>query len=272
MADKQIKKVVLAYSGGLDTSIIIPWLKENYGDPEIIAVSGDVGQGTELDGLEEKALKTGASKLIVADLTDEMVDDVIIPSMKMGAQYETYLLGTAFARPIIGKKLAEIALAEGADAVCLLLRLLHNGVCLAPRVCHDPVGKLLRLLVCCMDLCQILIRRRLRRLKHPVQRQRRLCNRARVFQLHGPVRQLFADGFVFLFELLRPALQLINNVQQILTCETPELPIRHALFSKSFQMFDSSARFWKRLIHWLHVLSSIVNHKQFDARNQVLSC
>ncbi len=113
-----IQKVVLAYSGGLDTSIIIPWLKENYDNPEIIAVSGDVGQGTELDGLEEKALKTGASKLIVADLTDEMVDDVIIPSMKMGAQYETYLLGTAFARPIIGKKLAEIALAEGADAVC----------------------------------------------------------------------------------------------------------------------------------------------------------
>ena len=112
-----IQKVVLAYSGGLDTSIIIPWLKENYDNPEIIAVSGDVGQGTELDGLEEKALKTGASKLIVADLTDEMVDDVIIPSMKMGAQYETYLLGTAFARPVIGKKLAEIALAEGADAI-----------------------------------------------------------------------------------------------------------------------------------------------------------
>ena len=103
MADKQIKKVVLAYSGGLDTSIIIPWLKENYGDPEIIAVSGDVGQGTELDGLEEKALKTGASKLIVADLTDEMVDDVIIPSVMADAKYETYLLGTAFARPIIAK-------------------------------------------------------------------------------------------------------------------------------------------------------------------------
>ena len=90
----QIKKVVLAYSGGLDTSIIIPWLKENYGDPEIIAVSGDVGQGTELDGLEEKAIKTGASKLYVEDLTDEMVDDVIIPSMMMGAKYEDYLLGT----------------------------------------------------------------------------------------------------------------------------------------------------------------------------------
>ena len=112
-----IKKVVLAYSGGLDTSIIIPWLKENYDDPEIIAVAGNVGQADELDGLDEKALKTGASKLIVADLVDEMVDDVIIPSLKMDAKYEKYLLGTAFARPIIGKKLAEIALAEGADAI-----------------------------------------------------------------------------------------------------------------------------------------------------------
>ena len=118
MSDKKIKKVVLAYSGGLDTSIIIPWLKENYDNPEIIAVSGDVGQGTELDGLEEKAIKTGASKLIVADLTDEMVDEVIIPSVMADAKYETYLLGTAFARPVIAKKLAEIALAEGADAIC----------------------------------------------------------------------------------------------------------------------------------------------------------
>ena len=115
---KEYKKIVLAYSGGLDTSIIIPWLKENYNNPEIIAVSGDVGQGTELDGLEEKALKTGASKLIVADLTDEMCDEVIVPAMKAGARYETYLLGTAFARPIIAKKLVEIALAEGADAIC----------------------------------------------------------------------------------------------------------------------------------------------------------
>ena len=116
--DKQnIKKIVLAYSGGLDTSIIIPWLKEHYNDPEIIAVAGNVGQADELDGLEEKALKTGASKLIVADLVDEMVDDIIIPAVKMGAKYETYLLGTAFARPVIGKKLAEIALAEGADAI-----------------------------------------------------------------------------------------------------------------------------------------------------------
>ena len=91
-AKKDIKKVVLAYSGGLDTSIIIPWLKENYNNPEIIAVSGDVGQESELDGLEEKAIKTGASKLYIADLTDEMVDDVIIPSMKAGAKYEQYLL------------------------------------------------------------------------------------------------------------------------------------------------------------------------------------
>ena len=114
---KDIKKIVLAYSGGLDTSIIIPWLKENYGNPEIIAVAGDVGQNDELDGLEEKAIKTGASKLYIADLTDEMVDEVIIPSVKMGASYEQYLLGTAFARPIIAKKLVEIAKAEGADAI-----------------------------------------------------------------------------------------------------------------------------------------------------------
>ena len=117
MEKKNIKKIVLAYSGGLDTSIIIPWLKENYNDPEIIAVSGDVGQDDELEGLEEKAIKTGASKLYIADLTDEMVDDVIIPSLKMGATYEQYLLGTAFARPIIAKKLVEIAKAEGADAI-----------------------------------------------------------------------------------------------------------------------------------------------------------
>ena len=113
----EIKKVVLAYSGGLDTSIIIPWLKENYNNPEVIAVSADVGQGDELDGLEEKAIKTGASKLYIEDLVDEMVDDVIIPSMQMGAKYEDYLLGTAFARPIIAKRLVEIAKAEGADAI-----------------------------------------------------------------------------------------------------------------------------------------------------------
>ena len=114
---KDIKKIVLAYSGGLDTSIIIPWLKENYGNPEIIAVAGDVGQNDELDGLEEKALKTGASKLYIADLTDEMVDEVIIPSLKMGASYEQYLLGTAFARPIIARALVDIAKKEGADAI-----------------------------------------------------------------------------------------------------------------------------------------------------------
>ena len=117
MDQKNIKKIVLAYSGGLDTSIIIPWLKEHYNNPEIIAVSGDVGQNDELEGLEEKAIKTGASKLYIADLTDEMVDEVIIPSLKMGASYEQYLLGTAFARPIIAKKLVEIAKAEGADAI-----------------------------------------------------------------------------------------------------------------------------------------------------------
>ena len=114
---KDIKKIVLAYSGGLDTSIIIPWLKENYNDPEIMAGAADVGQGDELDGLEEKAIKTGASKLYIADLTDEMVEDVIWPALKMGASYEQYLLGTAFARPIIAKKLVEIAKAENADAI-----------------------------------------------------------------------------------------------------------------------------------------------------------
>ena len=118
MNKNNIKKVVLAYSGGLDTSIIIPWLKENYNNCEVIAVSGNVGQADELEGLEEKALKTGASKLYVLDLVDEMVDDVIIPSMMIGANYEGYLLGTAFARPVIGKRLAEIAIAEGADAIC----------------------------------------------------------------------------------------------------------------------------------------------------------
>ncbi len=114
---KQVKKCVLAYSGGLDTSIIIPWLKENYGC-EVIAVCGDVGQGDETDGLEEKALKTGASKLYIENLQDEFVDEYIIPTMKAGAKYENYLLGTSFARPIIAKRIAEIALAEGADAIC----------------------------------------------------------------------------------------------------------------------------------------------------------
>ena len=118
MSKKEFKKIVLAYSGGLDTSIIIPWLKENYNNPEIIAVSGNVGQADELEGLEEKALKTGASKLYVLDLTEEYVNDYIIPTMKAGALYEEYLLGTSHARPCIGKALAEIALKEGADAIC----------------------------------------------------------------------------------------------------------------------------------------------------------
>ena len=114
---KQYKKVVLAYSGGLDTSVIIPWLKENYGC-EVIAVSGNVGQGTELDGLEEKALKTGASKLYIEDLNKTFVEDYIWPCLKAGAKYEDYLLGTAFARPAIAKRIVEIAKAEGADAIC----------------------------------------------------------------------------------------------------------------------------------------------------------
>ena len=116
---KEIKKVVLAYSGGLDTSIIIPWLKENYNNCEVIAVSGNVGQGTELDGLEEKAIKTGASKLYIEDLQDEFVNEYIFPTLKAGAVYEKdYLLGTSFARPVIAKRIVEIAKAEGADAIC----------------------------------------------------------------------------------------------------------------------------------------------------------
>ena len=118
MDKKDIKKVVLAYSGGLDTSIIIPWLKENYNNCEVIAVSGNVGQADELDGLEEKALKTGASKLYVEDLTDEFVDEYVIPTMQAGAKYEEYLLGTSFARPVIAKRIVEIAKKEGADAIC----------------------------------------------------------------------------------------------------------------------------------------------------------
>ena len=114
----EIKKVVLAYSGGLDTSIIIPWLKENYDNCEVIAVSGNVGQADELEGLEEKAIKTGASKLYIMDLIDEYVDDYIFPTLKAGAIYENYLLGTATARPCIAKGLVDIALKEGADAIC----------------------------------------------------------------------------------------------------------------------------------------------------------
>ena len=119
MDKSKIKKVVLAYSGGLDTSIIIPWLKENYNNCEVVAVSADVGQGTELDGLEEKAIKTGASKLYILDLKKTFVEDYIFPTLKAGARYEEdYLLGTSFARPLIGKELVKIALDEGADAIC----------------------------------------------------------------------------------------------------------------------------------------------------------
>lgn len=114
---KQYKKIVLAYSGGLDTSVLIPWLKENYG-AEIIAVSGNVGQASELEGLEEKALKTGASKLYIEDLQEEFVNDYVIPTVNAGAAYEKYLLGTSFARPIIAKRIVEIAKKEGADAIC----------------------------------------------------------------------------------------------------------------------------------------------------------
>ena len=115
--EKKYNKIVLAYSGGLDTSVLIPWLKENYGC-EVVAVSADVGQGAELIGLEEKALKTGASKLYIEDLKKEFVDEYIIPTMKAGAAYEHYLLGTSFARPIIAKRIVEIAKKEGADAIC----------------------------------------------------------------------------------------------------------------------------------------------------------
>ena len=118
MDKSKIKKVVLAYSGGLDTSIIIPWLKENYNNCEVIAVSGNVGQSDELEGLEEKAIKTGASKIYIEDLTDEFVDDYVIPTVMAGAKYEEYLLGTSFARPVIAKRIVEIAKAEGADAIC----------------------------------------------------------------------------------------------------------------------------------------------------------
>jgi len=113
---KKFNKAVLAYSGGLDTSVIIPWLKENYGC-EVIAVAADVGQGSELSGLEEKAIKTGASKLYVEDIQQEFVNDYIFPTLKAGAKYEEYLLGTAFARPIIAKRMVEIAKKEGADAI-----------------------------------------------------------------------------------------------------------------------------------------------------------
>ena len=115
---KQYQKIVLAYSGGLDTSVIIPWLKEHYEGCEVIAVAADMGQGEELSGLEEKAIQTGASKLYILDMKEEFVDDYIIPTMQAGAVYENkYLLGTSFARPIIAKKIVEIAKKEEADAI-----------------------------------------------------------------------------------------------------------------------------------------------------------
>ena len=114
----QYKKIVLAYSGGLDTSVIIPWLKEHYEGCEVVAVAADVGQGAELSGLEDKAVKTGASKLYILDMKEEFVNDYIIPTMQAGAIYESkYLLGTSFARPIIAKKIVEIAKKEKADAI-----------------------------------------------------------------------------------------------------------------------------------------------------------
>ncbi len=118
MNKENIKKVVLAYSGGLDTSIIIPWLKENYNNCEVIAVSGNVGQASELEGLEEKAIKTRASKIYIEDLTKEFLEEYVFPGIQAGAKYEDYLLGTAYARPPIAKRIAEIAIAEGADAIC----------------------------------------------------------------------------------------------------------------------------------------------------------
>lgn len=115
---KIFNKVILAYSGGLDTSVIIPWLKENY-KCEVIAVVGNVGQSYELIGLEEKALMTGASKCYIEDLTKEFVHDYVFPTIQAGAIYEDkYLLGTSFARPIIAKRIVEIAMTEGADAIC----------------------------------------------------------------------------------------------------------------------------------------------------------
>ncbi len=118
MKKENIKKVVLAYSGGLDTSIIIPWLKENYNNCEVVAVSGDVGQGNELEGLEEKAIATGASKLYILDLKKDFIENYVYPTLKFGAKYEEYLLGTSFARPCIAKGLADIAIQENADAIC----------------------------------------------------------------------------------------------------------------------------------------------------------
>lgn len=118
MKKEDIKKVVLAYSGGLDTSVIIPWLKEHYNDCEVIAACADLGQGDELEPVHDKALKTGASKCYIMDLKEEFISDYVWPTVKAGAVYEKkYLLGTSFARPLIAKKLVEIAEKEGADAI-----------------------------------------------------------------------------------------------------------------------------------------------------------
>ena len=118
MKKEDIKKVVLAYSGGLDTSVIIPWLKEHYNNCEVIAACADLGQGDELEPVHDKALKTGASKCYIMDLKEEFISDYVWPTVKAGAAYEKkYLLGTSFARPLIAKKLVEIAEKEGADAI-----------------------------------------------------------------------------------------------------------------------------------------------------------
>ena len=118
MKKEDIKKVVLAYSGGLDTSVIIPWLKENYNGCEVIAACADLGQGDELEPVHDKAIKTGASKCYILDLKEEFIKDYVWPTVKAGAVYEKkYLLGTSFARPLIAKKLVEIAEKEGADAI-----------------------------------------------------------------------------------------------------------------------------------------------------------
>ena len=118
MKKEDIKKVVLAYSGGLDTSVIIPWLKEHYNNCEVIAACADLGQGDELEPVHDKALKTGASKCYIMDLKEEFISDYVWPTVKAGAVYEKkYLLGTSFARPLIAKKLVEIAEKEGADAI-----------------------------------------------------------------------------------------------------------------------------------------------------------
>lgn len=115
---KNINKIVLAYSGGLDTSVIVPWLKENYDNPQIIAVCVNVGQTPELEDIEERAQIAGVDKLIIKDVQDEFVNEYIFPMLKAGAKYEGYTLGTPIARPLIAKKLVEVALSENADAIC----------------------------------------------------------------------------------------------------------------------------------------------------------